>query len=311
VVLVDQPPTRFGTHPIVTHRIETDHNVGFAAACNLGVAHASAPFVLLINNDAWLADGAVPPLLAALAALEPDVAGACLKLLYPDGETIQSAGGLWFTRDGIGFPRALGETDRGQHDRLADHQIGVPSGAAAVYRTSAWREAGGMAEEFFCYCEDGDIGLAMVAAGHRFAWLPAVRVLHELSSSSSAHSQFKAFHVERNHFAVALHSPAAAPVPASRASRAPARSHPRSSGPGRARSRCCRAHWHDAASSRAGFPAAPIASRVSWPRGACRSPTCCARATRRNRRSKWRVTAWPAWPRGAAPSARPRAHRSR
>jgi GT2 family glycosyltransferase len=214
VVLVDQPPTRFGTHPIVTHRIETDHNVGFAAACNLGVAHASAPFVLLINNDAWLADGAVPPLLAALAALEPDVAGACLKLLYPDGETIQSAGGLWFTRDGIGFPRALGETDRGQHDRLADHQIGVPSGAAAVYRTSAWREAGGMAEEFFCYCEDGDIGLAMVAAGHRFAWLPAVRVLHELSSSSSAHSQFKAFHVERNHFAVALHSESAATLAA-------------------------------------------------------------------------------------------------
>jgi GT2 family glycosyltransferase len=204
VVLVDQPPTRFGDHPAVTQHVETDRNLGFAAACNLGVARASAPFVLLINNDAVLAPDAAPTLLSGLAALEPDVAGACLKLLSSDGKTFQSAGGLWFTRDGIGFPRAFGEPDRGQYDRLDDDEIGVPSGAAAVYRTTAWHEVGGMPEEFFCYCEDGDIGLAMVAAGYRFVWLPAVRVLHELSASTAEHSVFKAFHVERNHFAVAL-----------------------------------------------------------------------------------------------------------
>jgi GT2 family glycosyltransferase len=204
IVLVDQPPTRFGDHPAVAVRIETPYNVGFAAACNLAVARAGAPFVLLINNDAVLAPEAAPILLAGLDALEPDVAGACLKLLGADGSTFQSAGGLWFTPDGIGFPRAFGEIDRGQYDRLADDEIGVPSGAAALYRTSAWQEVGGMPEEFFCYCEDGDIGLAMIAAGYRFVWLPAVRVLHELSASTTDHSAFKAFHVERNHFAVAL-----------------------------------------------------------------------------------------------------------
>lgn len=204
VVLVDQPPTRFGTHPAVTTRIETPRNVGFAAACNLAVARSNAPFVLLINNDAVLAPDAARILAAGLDALEPDVAGACLKLLAADGKSFQSAGGLWFTRDGIGFPRAFGEVDRGQYDDLAEDGIGVPSGAAAVYRVSAWREVGGMPEDFFCYCEDGDVGLAMIAAGYRFAWLPAVRVLHELSASTADHSAFKAFHVERNHFAVVL-----------------------------------------------------------------------------------------------------------
>jgi GT2 family glycosyltransferase len=204
IVLVDQPPTRFGEHAAVTTRIETPRNVGFAAACNLAVARAGAPFVLLINNDAVLAPEAAPTLLAGLETPEPDVAGACLKLLAADGKTFQSAGGLWFTRDGIGFPRAFGETDRGQYDRLGDDEIGVPSGAAAIYRTSAWHEVGGMPEEFFCYCEDGDIGLAMIAAGYRFVWLPAVCVRHELSASTADHSAFKAFHVERNHFAVAL-----------------------------------------------------------------------------------------------------------
>jgi GT2 family glycosyltransferase len=214
VVLVDQPPTRFGDHPAVTARIETPRNVGFAAACNLAVARASAPFVLLINNDAVLAPDAAQILVAGLTALEPDVAGACLKLLSSDGKTFQSAGGLWFTRDGIGFPRAFGEPDRGQYDRLDDDEIGVPSGAAAVYRTSVWHEVGGMPEEFFCYCEDGDLGLATVAAGYRFAWLPAVRVLHELSASTAEHSVFKAFHVERNHFAVALRNAPAASLAA-------------------------------------------------------------------------------------------------
>ena len=205
VILVDQPPRLFGEHPRVTTRLETDSNLGFAAACNLAVAAATSPFVLLLNNDATLDDAAAEALTAATATLPDDAAGACLKLLSMDDATIQSAGGLWFTRDGIGFPNGFGETDRGQYDTLTGNRIGVPSGAAALYRTSAWREAGGMAEEFFCYCEDGDLGLRMVAAGHRFAWFPKVRVRHELSSSSGAHSRFKAFHVERNHFAAMVH----------------------------------------------------------------------------------------------------------
>lgn len=206
VILVDQPPRLFGEHPRVTTRLETDSNLGFAAACNLAVAAATSPFVLLLNNDALLDETAAEALAAATATLPDDAAGACLKLLCLDDVTLQSAGGLWFTRDGIGFPNGFGEADQGQYDTLTGDGIGVPSGAAALYRTSAWREAGGMAGEFFCYCEDGDLGLRMVAAGHRFAWFPEVRVRHELSSSSGAHSRFKAYHVERNHFAAMVHS---------------------------------------------------------------------------------------------------------
>jgi len=206
VILVDQPPQLFGEHRLVTTRIEPGANIGFAAACNRGVAATDAPYVLLLNNDAMLAPGSLAALRRALPGLPPDAAGACLKLLCTDDRTIQSAAGLWFTRDGIGFPHGFGETDRGQYDHVPDDQIGVPSGAAALYRTDRWREAGGMDEEFFCYCEDGELGLRMVAAGHRFAWFPEVRVLHELSLASGAHSLFKAYHVERNHFAAMIHT---------------------------------------------------------------------------------------------------------
>ncbi|MFN2378096.1 MAG: glycosyltransferase family 2 protein [Candidatus Binatia bacterium] len=205
IVLVDQPPILFGEHPAVTRRIAADRNLGYAAACNLGVAATDAPFVLLLNNDTLVGESAGEGLAQALAGLDDDVAGACLKILDLDGRRLQSAGGLWFTADGIGFPHGFGELDQGQHDNLRPQEVGVPSGAAAVYRRSAWLEAGGMDEDFFCYCEDGDLGLRMVAAGHRFAWLPRVVVRHELSAASSAHSAFKAFHVERNHFATMLH----------------------------------------------------------------------------------------------------------
>ena len=206
VILVDQPPERFGGHPRITKRIEPAENIGFAAACNRAVEATDAPFVLLLNNDAQLEPGAAQTMRAALPGLAPDVAGVCLKLLCMDGVTLQSAGGLWFTRDGIGFPHGFGERDDGQYDALPANEVGVPSGAAAVYRTSAWRDAGGMSEEFFCYCEDGDLGLRLIASGHRFDWLPDVRVRHELSSSTGAHSLLKAYHVERNHFAAIVHS---------------------------------------------------------------------------------------------------------
>ncbi|HYC00688.1 MAG TPA: glycosyltransferase family 2 protein [Candidatus Limnocylindrales bacterium] len=206
VVLVDQPPTRFGAHPVVTRRIQTDSNIGFAAACNRAVSTVTTPFVLLLNNDAVLDDGAAARLFAVAGSMPPDAGGACLKLLGLDGRTIQSVGGLLFTRDGIGFPRGFGEADRGQYDALAEEEVGVPSGACALYRTDAWRAAGGMREEFFCYCEDGDLGLRMIALGYRFVSAPQVVVRHELSSSSGAHSMFKAFHVERNHILTMVHS---------------------------------------------------------------------------------------------------------
>lgn len=205
VILVDQPPHLCGPHPRTTKRIEPGTNLGFAAACNAGVAATEAPFVLILNNDALLEPGAARALTAAIPSLAPDVAGASVKLLCLDGTTLQSAGGLGFTADGIGYPYGFGEVDLGQYDVLAAEKIGVPSGAAAVYRTSAWREAGGMTDEFFCYCEDGDLGLRLVALGYRFTWLPSVRVRHALSSSSGTHSAFKIFQVERNRLLTLLH----------------------------------------------------------------------------------------------------------
>ena len=206
IVLVDQPPTRLGFHDAVTRRIETATNIGFAAACNVAVAAIDAPFVLLLNNDAVIDPESSASLLRRIAELPAKTAGACLKLLCMDGRTIQCAGGLVFTLDGIGFPRGFGEIDRGQYDDLPPREVGIPSGAAAVFRTSAWREAGGMSEDFFCYCEDGDLGLRLVALGYRFASFPDVVVRHSLSAGSAAHSMFKAFHVERNHFLAMLHT---------------------------------------------------------------------------------------------------------
>ena len=49
--------------------VALDRNVGFAAGCNAGAAHAATPFLLLVNPDAAPRPGAV----AALARLLPDV----------------------------------------------------------------------------------------------------------------------------------------------------------------------------------------------------------------------------------------------
>jgi GT2 family glycosyltransferase len=67
-----------------------------------------------------------------------------------------------------------------------------------VYRRSAVLDCGGLDEKFFCYCDDSDLGLALLIAGHRCVYVPAAVVLHAYSGSAGAYSELKAYLVERN-----------------------------------------------------------------------------------------------------------------
>ncbi len=98
--------------------VTLDENRGFAAACNVAVARSTAPYVLFLNDDAWLEPGYAETLAARLDA-EPRVASAVGKLLSPSdngARRIDSAGirmAWWALRPD---DRGQGEVDRGQYD---------------------------------------------------------------------------------------------------------------------------------------------------------------------------------------------------
>ena len=180
-------------------RVLTGHgNVGFARACNLGVAASTSPHVLILNPDATPAPGAVATLIEEGARAAPDgfwLAGG--RLLNPDGT--EQAGAR---RRTLTPWRAMVEMAR--LDRLAPRHpyfrrfnahdepcsgrttlMPTVSGAFFAMPRAAWDAVGGMDEGFFLHVEDVDLCLRVGEAGGAVLYVPAAEVVHGKSSSRS------------------------------------------------------------------------------------------------------------------------------
>jgi GT2 family glycosyltransferase len=108
-------------------------------------------------------------------------------LVYPDGMTRQ---------------RGRGEPDDGRFD--VPEEVLFPSACAALYRREMIEETGFFDEDFFSYCEDADLGLRSRLAGWKAVMAPGAVVRHLYSQTGGKYSDFKAYHVERNHVWVLL-----------------------------------------------------------------------------------------------------------
>lgn len=65
--------------------LQSPENVGFGAACNMGIAAASTPYVLVLNPDTELSESALQALLAELKQQGAAIAGPSLS---PDTENV-------------------------------------------------------------------------------------------------------------------------------------------------------------------------------------------------------------------------------
>jgi GT2 family glycosyltransferase len=177
--------------------ISLEKNTGFAQGNNIGFAASSAQYVATLNNDtiagrSWL------QVLYEAAEADKGIGMVASKIyLGREGRELDSAGMLLYP-DGMTRQRGHGEEDNGQFDGI--REVLFPSACAALYRHEMLKEIGYFDEDFFSYCEDADLGLRARLAGWKAAFAPAATVRHLYSRTSGRYSEFKAFHVERNHF---------------------------------------------------------------------------------------------------------------
>ena len=152
-------------------------NVGFTSAYNTLLQECTAPYLVLLNNDAVAAD---PSWLEHLvAAMEEDVtvAAASCKMLYLDRcQQINSVGGkaFWWTGS---FDVGDGERDEGQYDSPPLEPFSF-CGGAAILRVDAVREVGGFDESMFAYREDFDLSWRLRLKGYRIVYVPKARIYH-------------------------------------------------------------------------------------------------------------------------------------
>jgi GT2 family glycosyltransferase len=162
-------------------------NRGVGAGWNRGLAETDAPWVLLLNADAWVAGDAVERL-EEFGDAHPEAALVGPKLVNPDGTLQRSARGFptpwrlatefFFLRKLAPRSRALNALYAANWDHAEVREVEWVSGAAMLVRRAAVEEVGGLDEGFFMFNEESDWQYRMRARGWRVLFFPGAEVVH-------------------------------------------------------------------------------------------------------------------------------------
>jgi GT2 family glycosyltransferase len=184
IVVVDDGSTdltpsllaRYGDRVLV---IRNQTALGFAGACNAGIAAAAGEFVVLLNNDTIPTSGWLSALVDH-ARQHPAAAVVGAKLLFPN-DTVQHAGvaiGLDARPHHIyaGFPADHPATS-------VSRPFQVVTAACALLRRGPWRELGGLDVAYQNGWEDVDYCLRAGEAGYEVHYC-AESVVYHLESAT-------------------------------------------------------------------------------------------------------------------------------
>jgi GT2 family glycosyltransferase len=176
--------------------IASEENLGFAVGCNRAAEEARGKYVLLLNPDTVVHEGAVGALLDfARAHPEHGLVGG--RTLDPDGSvnpgSCWGAPSLWslfcfatllssaFKRTRLFDPESLGAWQR---DTV--REVDIVTGCLLLAPRTLWQELGGFDARFFMYGEDADLSLRAAQLGYGPAITPDAVVTHEIGVSSAA-----------------------------------------------------------------------------------------------------------------------------
>jgi N-acetylglucosaminyl-diphospho-decaprenol L-rhamnosyltransferase len=168
-------------------RIVEQQNRGLAAGWNRGVRETSAPFVLVLNADAWLVDDAADRL-SEFAEVHERAGFVAPRLLNPDGSlqpSVRAFPTTWRLATEYLFLRKLAPRTRAlnafygagfRHDEV--REIDFAKAAAFLLRRAAFDEVGPFDEGFFLFSEETDWCYRLREAGWHSFFVPDAEVVH-------------------------------------------------------------------------------------------------------------------------------------
>jgi N-acetylglucosaminyl-diphospho-decaprenol L-rhamnosyltransferase len=196
VTVVDNGSTdgsveRVRAHPGV-ELVESGSNRGYGGAANLGFAHATEEWVLVVNPDIQFDPGAIDELLAVAerwprsGALGPRIHTAD-GMLYPSARDLPSLGrGIGHAALGWVWPsNPWTASYRRERGTPVEGVVGWLSGACLLLRREAFTAVGGFDEGYFMYFEDTDLCERLSAAGWDIVYAPSATVVHHGGHATS------------------------------------------------------------------------------------------------------------------------------
>jgi GT2 family glycosyltransferase len=168
--------------------IINEENLGFAKACNKGLAMASGKYILFLNPDTLLPEDCLHTCLRFLET-HPDAGAAGVKLVDGSGRFLKESKRAFpspltslFKLFGFSklFPRSklFSRYYLGHLNENETCEVDVLAGAFMMIRRNILEDTGSFDEAFFMYGEDIDLSYRIQKAGHKNYYLANTSVIH-------------------------------------------------------------------------------------------------------------------------------------
>ncbi len=156
-----------------------------ASTINQLLRGARGEFILQLNDDCFIEPDTISKLKTFIAVEGVGVVGALL--LYPDGRTIQHAGGrldrtrvkgvVSFSTTHLNYGELLSEVD------LRTQDVDYVTGALMMMKREVLEKVGLYDMEYTDSWEDVDLGMSVKKAGYRVIFTPEVKAIHMESAT--------------------------------------------------------------------------------------------------------------------------------
>ncbi len=169
-------------------------NLGFARANNIVAAAARTEWLLLLNPDTEVHEGAIDALLAfSQARPEAGITGG--RTVFPDGSLNIASCWMRIT-PWSAFCMATGLTaafrgsalfnpeGMGSWARDSEREVDIVVGCFLMIRKALWDELGGFDLKYFMYGEEANLCLRARALGYRPAITPEAQIMHLVGAAS-------------------------------------------------------------------------------------------------------------------------------
>jgi len=183
-------PARFPCIKLVVHST----NLGFSTGNNRAISSTSGRYVLFLNSDTVVTQGALDGLID-YADSNSDVGIVGPKLLNLDGSLqfscrrFPNLGAGFFRNTPLGrlLPKNRYTTDylMSDWDHATVRDVDWVSGAALMIRREALSQLSGFDEDFYIYCEDVDLCYRAHKSNWRVVYFPDSTIYHIIGRASN------------------------------------------------------------------------------------------------------------------------------
>jgi GT2 family glycosyltransferase len=186
-------------HSDLTHLLPIPVNLGFAAANNKAAELARGDYILLLNPDTIVLDGAISALMD-FAKRTPEARLWGGRTLFADGSVNATncfrrltIWNLLCRAIGLAgmFPESplFNSEPYGGWDRSTERQVDIVTGCFLLIPTNLWRKIGGFDQAFFMYGEEGHLSLTAAQYGARPRVTPTATIIHHGGASEPTRAE--------------------------------------------------------------------------------------------------------------------------